>query len=92
MEQKFNQIYNLGQTVTEAINKYGGMLAKISPDSASKLESVTQEVNSIFDQVTKYKGYADKIQPKITANKIGTLKIIVEMSNSNNTDSTTTYD
>lgn len=38
------------------------------------------------------KGYADKIQPKITANKIGTLKIIVEMSNSNNTDSTTTYD
>lgn len=61
MEQKFNQIYNLGQTVTEAINKYGGMLAKISPDSASKLESVTQEVNSIFDQVTKYKGYADKI-------------------------------
>lgn len=38
------------------------------------------------------KGYADKIQPKITANKNGTLKIIVEMSNSNNTDSTTTYD
>ena len=43
--------------------------------------------------INKYqKGYADKIQPKITANKIGTLKIIVEMSNSNNTDSTTTYD
>ena len=38
------------------------------------------------------KGYADTIQPKITANKSGTLKIIVEMSNSNNTDSTTTYD
>ena len=43
--------------------------------------------------INKYqKGYADKIQPKITANKSGTLKIIVEMSNSNNTDSTTTYD
>ena len=38
------------------------------------------------------KGYADTIQPKITANKGGTLKIMVEMSNSNNTDSTTTYD
>ena len=38
------------------------------------------------------KGYADRIQPKITANEGGTLKIMVEMSNSNNTDSTTTYD
>lgn len=38
------------------------------------------------------KGYADKIQPKITANKSGTLKIIVEMSSSNNTNLTTTYD
>ena len=38
------------------------------------------------------KGYVDTIQPKITANKGGTLKIMVEMSNSNNTDSTTTYD
>lgn len=31
------------------------------------------------------KGYADTIQPKITANKSGTLKIIVEMSSSNDT-------
>lgn len=39
------------------------------------------------------KGYADTIQPKITANKGGTLKIMVEMSgNNNNTTSTTSYD
>lgn len=31
------------------------------------------------------KGYADTIQPKITANKSGTLKIMVEMSSSNDT-------
>ena len=38
------------------------------------------------------KGYADAIQPKITANKGGTLKIMVEMSGSNSTTSTTSYD
>ena len=38
------------------------------------------------------KGYADTIQPKITANKGGTLKIMVEMSGSNSTTSTTNYD
>ena len=38
------------------------------------------------------KGYADTIQPKITANKGGTLKIMVEMSGSNSTTSTTSYD
>lgn len=38
------------------------------------------------------KGYADKIQPKITANESGTLKIIVEMSGSNSTTSMTSYD
>lgn len=38
------------------------------------------------------KGYADTIQPKITANKSGTLKIMVEMSGSNSTTSTTNYD
>ena len=38
------------------------------------------------------KGYADTIQPKITADKGGTLKIMVEMSASNSTTSTTSYD
>ena len=38
------------------------------------------------------KGYADAIQPKITANKGGTLKIMVEMSGSNSTTSMTSYD
>ena len=38
------------------------------------------------------KGYADAIQPKITANKGGTLKIMVEMSGSNSPTSTTSYD
>lgn len=38
------------------------------------------------------KGYADAIQPKITADKGGTLKIMVEMSGSNSTTSTTSYD
>ena len=36
------------------------------------------------------KGYADTIQPKITANKGGTLKIIVEMSSSNDTTTSMT--
>ena len=38
------------------------------------------------------KGYADTIQPKITADRGGTLKIMVEMSASNSTTSTTSYD
>ena len=39
------------------------------------------------------KGYADTIQPKITANKNGILKIMVEMSSSNDTTtSMTSYD
>lgn len=39
------------------------------------------------------KGYADTIQPKITANKNGILKIMVEMSGSNDTTtSMTSYD
>ncbi len=36
------------------------------------------------------KGYADTIQPKITTNKSGTLKIIVEMSSSNDTTTSMT--
>lgn len=36
------------------------------------------------------KGYADTIQPKITANKGGTLKIMVEMSSSNDTTTSMT--
>ena len=59
------------------------------------------EVNTIStytalnsDGIAEYqKGYADVIQPKITANKGGTLKIMVEMSSSNDTTtSMTSYD
>lgn len=61
MEKKFNDIYALGQTVFDNLNKYGQIISKFSPGSAEKLEAATKELDSVFEQVTKYKGYADKI-------------------------------
>ena len=70
----------------------------ISLNTKPKISSVEANTISTYialdsNGIDKFqKGYADIIQPKITADKGGTLKIMVEMSASNSTTSTTSYD
>ena len=74
-----------------------------SPTSISITSNTKPKINNIeANTISTYtalnsngisgyqKGYADTIQPKITANKGGTLKIMVEMSSSNDTTTSMT--
>lgn len=69
----------------------------ISLNTKPSISSVTENAISTYSALggtgtSNYqKGYAYAIQPKITVNKTGTLKIAVEMENSNTTSSTTEY-
>lgn len=63
----------------------------ITSNTKPKINNIEANIISTYTALNSngisgyQKGYADTIQPKITANKSGTLKIIVEMSSSNDT-------
>ena len=71
----------------------------ITSNTKPKINNIEANIISTYTALNSkgidgyQKGYADTIQPKITANKGGTLKIMVEMSSSNDTTtSMTSYD
>ena len=72
-------------------------IISITLNTQPSISSVTANAVSTYSAlggtgiIGYQKGYAYAMQPKITVNKTGTLKIAVEMENSNTTSSTTEY-